>query len=465
MRKINISKIIIFIFILVVPIITFNIKRDVISEIDNKKLMTIEDIFNAGDLTNGIESFMNDRIGLRTSMVSAYTKSMDLVFDEMIHPSYQYGEDEYVFFKVSENKLDNEFQEIYSSFIKNFQEYCESRGIGFLYAVEPSKEVIYSEYLPKGYNYTNDNLEYFIELLIDKKVNFTNNVDNLLKYKNEVLLYDKEYDARHWNETGSIIGISQILKDLNSIDGRIGDFKINEFQYEEKTNTVLPNSNFKINEKTTAYNLINDSSQIISDFNNEIEMDSNYHNFTYYKNNDNKEAPRILIFAGSYFNDKEKFMTNNFSEIIKVHNYRNVVNYEYYINIFNPDIVLFESTEYTHMNYYFPINDMENKVLKKSIFSYDNLYEDKLVYLENDVLNKGNKNIVNFSIPFEGDDLLYVYAHVNNRMLDCNISKIEDKQYIEFSIKSSELENIDSLDLYFISKDEGRYQKSEIYLE
>ena len=244
MKKINISKIIIFTFIILVPIITFNIKRDVISEIDNKKLMNIEDIFNSRDLTNGIEGFVNDRIGLRTSMVSAYNKSMDLLFDEMIHPSYQYGEDGYVFSKVQGVDFVPRFQEVFANFIKNFQNYCEKREIKFLYAVEPSKEIIYSEYLPKGYEYSTENIDYFLRLLEDNDVNFTNNIDNLLKYKNQALLYDKEYDARHWNETGAIIGISEILKDLNNLDNRVGTFDISKYYIGEKFNTVLPNSNF-----------------------------------------------------------------------------------------------------------------------------------------------------------------------------------------------------------------------------
>ncbi len=94
-------------------------------------------------------------------MVNVYTKAMDILFDEMIHPSYQYGKDGYIFAKLKENETDREFQEVYSNFILNFQNYCIDRGIKFLYATEPSKTTIYSEFLPQGYNYNNGNLEYF----------------------------------------------------------------------------------------------------------------------------------------------------------------------------------------------------------------------------------------------------------------------------------------------------------------
>lgn len=465
LKKINLVKIIIFFCIILIPILTFNLKKDVISEIDNRKLMNIEDIFTGDDLTEGIEGFIDDRIGLRNNMVNAYNQSMAMLFDEMVHPNYQYGEEGYVFSKISEEDFNPEFQEVYADFIKKFEDYCLSRGIGFLYAIEPSKEVIYTEYLPKGFNYSNKNLEYFLNLLSEKNINFTNNIDNLLEYKNEALLYDKEYDARHWNETGAIIGISSIIEDLNSIDSRVGYFDINNYEAIEVVNSTLPNSNFEINEKTIHYNLINDNSEMVSGFSNEIKLDENYHNFSYYINNDNKEGPKILIFAGSYFNDKEKFLINNFSEMVKIHNYRNVIDYEYYINIFNPDIVLFESTEYTHMNYYFPLNDMENKIYKKSIFEYKDLISENFVNVEKNNFEKSDTNITNFSIPIESEDLLYAYANINNRILDCKINKSENQDYIEFSVMNSDLENVDSIDLYFISKDEERYQKKEVYLD
>ncbi|MGG7058030.1 alginate O-acetyltransferase AlgX-related protein [Clostridium tertium] len=465
MKKINILKMIIFIFIILVPIVTFNLKKDVVSEIDNRKLMNIEDIFTSDDLTDGIQSFIDDRIGLRNSMVSIYNRSMDVLFDEMVHPSYQYGEDGYVFFKVSENNFDQEFQEIYSSFIKDFQDYCESSGIGFLYTVEPSKATVYEEYLPKGYKYNNENLSYFISLLEEKDVNYLDNSETLINAKKDIQVFDQKYDAGHWNETGASIGISAMLDRLNELDNRVGSLDINNFEKVSFINETLPTSYFYINEETTHYNLINNNSIEINDLESEVYRDSNFRYFTNYKNENNEDGPRLLIFAGSYFNGKEKFLTENFSEVIKIHNYRNVIDYEYYINLFNPDLILFESTEYTHSDYYFPRDMMSSKISNKNIDSYIDLLEDSFVEIENMSLEKSDTNITNFSIPIESEDLLYAYANIDNRILDCKISKSENQDYIEFSIMNSDLENVDSIDLYFISKDEERYQKTEIYLD
>ena len=459
MKRINIIKIIVFFGIILVPIININLKQDQVSEIDNRMLMNLEDIFSEGDISSNIEGFLDDRIGFRAQMINSYNRGMDILFDEMVHPNYQYGKDGYVFFKVSEKEFNAEFQEVYSDFIKDFQKYCNDRGIKFLYTVEPSKETVYKEFLPDGYIYDNRSLDYFLSLLKVKDINYLNNKETLNNAKKNTQVFDIKYDAGHWNETGAIIGISAMLDKLNELDNRVGNFDINRFEKEEYVNNTLPTSYFQINEQTTHYNLYEDNSDYISDFENEIKRDENFRYFTHYKNNKNIDGPRILIFAGSYFNNKEKFITENFSEVMKIHNYRNVIDYEYYINIYNPDIILFESTEYTHKDYYFPLEEMKNKIHIKNIESYNELIQDNLVYIEDNNFSISDNKLTNLSIPISGDDILYAYANIKGRILDCNISEVDNQKYVEFSIMTSEIKDLNEFDLYFISKDEERYQK------
>lgn len=533
----NLIKLGAFLLIIIIPVLFMNLKSDQVSYIDNRSLMNFEDIFSNKDVFNNIKSYVDDRIGFRTEMVDIYAKVMDKAFNEITHPRYEYGKDGFIMSKAEENEFDPEFMEIYSDFIKEFQKYCNDRDIKFLYAVEPRKELIYPEYIKKGYNYENKDIEYFLELLEEKNINYLNNIETLREAKekgvaldilktgylnsgdiemvelfenegmlyksddlielkeaedvgesdeivefgkpnmhlnnqsaedskNEIvdsreLLYDKEYDARHWNETGAIIGISAILDRLNLLDSKVGTFDISKYEAKNYINDTLVASNFEINEKTTHYNLIEDNSIYIEDLENEIKRNESFRNFTHYKNEANPDAPRILIFAGSYFDDKEKFLTESFSELMKIHNYRNVLDYEYYINIFNPDIVLFESTEYTHFDFYFPDDEMEDKVHIKNLKNYKNLKEDNFVVTEsNNLSNYSNyNNITNFSIKIDSEDVLFAYAYINNRILDCKINEIDNQKYVEFSIMTSEIKDLNEFDLYFISKDEERYQK------
>ena len=516
----NLIKIGAFFLVILIPILFMNFKRDQVSKIDNRMLLNFEDIFSNKDIFNNIESYIDDRIGFRTEMVDIYAKVMDKAFNEITHPKYEYGKDGFIMSKAEENEFNPEFMETYSDFIKEFQDYCNARDIKFLYSVEPRKELIYPEYITEGYNYENRDIEYFLELLEEKNINYLNNIETLSEARekgsaldilkqgycnsgdtetvefleNELLiidefneldksnvyleneynknskkeivdsrglLYDKEYDARHWNETGAIIGISAILDRLNLLDNRVETFDISKYEAKDYINDTLVASNFEINEITTKYNLIEDNSIYIEDLEDEIKRHESFSNFTHYKNEANPNAPRILIFAGSYFDDKEKFLTESFSELMKIHNYRNVLDYEYYINIFNPDIVLFESTEYTNFDFYFPDDEMEDKIHIKNLKNYNNLKEDNFVVTElNNLSNHINcNNITNFSIKIDSEDVLFAYAYINNRILDCKINEIDNQKYVEFSIMASEIKDLNEFDLYFISKDEERYQK------
>lgn len=464
-------KIILFCLIIVIPILFMNFKENEISTIDNRMLLNYKDIINdskdINDVFTNIGIYANDRIGFRANMVNLYTYSMDKLFNDMVHPTYQYGKDGYVYLKLPETKVNLRFQEAFSSFIKDFQEYCNERDIKFLYTLEPNKSTIYPEYLPEGYNSSSENRDYLIELLNEKGVNYLNNADTLLEAKEnplfeDVLLYDKKYDAGHWNETGAIVGISAIIDRLNELDNRVGSFDINKYEAEQVINETLLSSNFKINEETTNYSLKEYNLEYIENYEDEIYRHENFRYFTHYKNLTNTEAPRLLIFAGSYFNNKEKFITGNFSEVMKIHNYTNVIDYEYYINIYNPDIVLFESTEYTNTGYHYPMTMMEEKPYIKSLDSYNDLVEADFVTIDTDNIEISGNNITNFIIPIESDDLLYAYANINNRILDSKIKRDEDNLYVEFSLISKELANIDSFDLYFISQDEKEYQKIKL---
>ncbi|GAA0123290.1 hypothetical protein UT300018_26080 [Clostridium faecium] len=464
MKKIHLFRIGLFIFIIALPIFNMNLKSDQVSAMDNRKLIDFSEIFSEGSITENAERYIDDRIGFRTTMVNTYIKTMNSLFGEMIHPSYQYGKEGYIFPKLKENILNKEFQEVYSDFILNFQNYCKDRDIKFLYAVEPSKTTIYTEFLPEGYNYNNSNLDYFLSLLKDKNVNYLYTGEALLDAKDSKQVFDKEYDANHWNETGAVVGISAVLDRLHDLDSRVDKFDLNKFEPVEHINTTLPASYFPINEKTIHYNLKESYSAYNTDFNDEIKRSEQFRNFTNYKNPNNKNAPKILIFGGSYFEDREKFLKENFSELILVHNYHNVIDYDYYINIFNPDIVLFESTEYTHTNYYFPVDKMKNSTYNKSFKSYSNLLESNFAHIKENALKKSGTNLTNFSIPIEGETAAYAYADIANRILDCKITETNGVQNIEFSIPTSEIKKLDEFNLYLISKDEGKIAKIPLKL-
>ena len=68
MKRIQIIMISLFFLILLVPLVTFNFEKNSISEIDNR-LLAENPFAEEGDLTENIENYINDRLGLRDKMI------------------------------------------------------------------------------------------------------------------------------------------------------------------------------------------------------------------------------------------------------------------------------------------------------------------------------------------------------------------------------------------------------------
>ena len=139
MKIIRIAFICIFSIILLLPVAFFNFTPNAISEIDNRKLA--ENPFSAeGDLTTNIENYVNDRIGFRDEMITGYTVLNDKLFNNMVHPSYSYGKDGYVFgsgITVSNNF--GEYHVDFANMVKSIQDYCTAREIPFFVRIQSRK--------------------------------------------------------------------------------------------------------------------------------------------------------------------------------------------------------------------------------------------------------------------------------------------------------------------------------------
>lgn len=141
MRKIKNIFLIILCAPLLLPLVTFNFEKDYVSPIDNRMLTEWET--DSGDFTQMADSYIKDRIGFRTEAIDAYTELHDKVYGMMIHPTYTYGKDGYVFFQMSYEAPDPSFFDLFCAYLRNVQDYCEARDVPFFYCLNPSKTTVY----------------------------------------------------------------------------------------------------------------------------------------------------------------------------------------------------------------------------------------------------------------------------------------------------------------------------------
>ena len=354
MKKIQIITIMLFFIIFAVPVLSFNIKQEQISEIDNRTLAELPELSEWEE--REWTAYFEDRVGFRNEMIKVYTIMNDSIFDVMVHPTYQYGEDGYVFFRVQQETVNKEYLEKYAEFLLQMQEDCEEQGIVFQYWLNPSKSAVYDEYLPKGVNLRHEHIVYLLSLLDEKHISYTHSLERLREYKKVEQVYNKQYDAGHWNDTGAFRAFQGLYIDLIEKGVYIENIEIDNYEFEEQHFTMLPVSFFPIEDSAIKFiPKINDALWI-EEYENPIEMHPTFHTFAHYQNPAQVDRPRVLVFRGSYLNEgRSKFLLEQFSEVTIVHNYHNVQKYQEYINLLEPDVVIFECADYVINESYFPL--------------------------------------------------------------------------------------------------------------
>lgn len=344
-----------FFMCILIPVLSTNFKPNQISEIDNTALMEWSDIStNPNSFSGDFETYVTERIGLRTHMIDSYINLNDKLFNILEHPIYRYGKEGYIFFNMPSENVKRSYLKSFAKFVSRMEQYLSDNNISFLYCINPNKTQVYPDYLPDGANLTFPRQKLLKDYLDEYNVNYIDNTDLLIDASKETDVFDRKYDAGHWNENGAYIGISNILNALSVEYPEIPVNNLSDYTITEIIHETLPLSNFKINEPGVSYARNNPEAVDITADDTDIVLDENYHDYSHYVNPAHPELPKILVFRGSYFLGKEKFMNESFSESVFVHSYYNIFNLKYYVEKFNPDIVLFESVEYATINRYFP---------------------------------------------------------------------------------------------------------------
>lgn len=358
LKKLLIAFLILLLFL---PVLTMNFKKDVVSEIDNRTLADFRGFLEKSleksserGFANAFETYLSDRIGGRTQMVTAYQNLNRYLFHEMVHPSYTYGQDGYVFFKMHNNVQYGDFHQAFADMVIKINAYCKARNVPFYFMLNPEKTTVYSQYLPVGVVYNADWMTQLISTLEEAGVICVNNAEYLTEQSADAQVFNREYDAGHWNDLGCFLGMNQLFSKMHQQFPEVRELSRDDFNISTKLETSLLVSKFPISEETPVFELKQTYCDLSDPLRSEVELDSSYRHFHYYLNNakDAEKLPRVLIFQGSFLNSRPQFLVSNTSTDMGVHNYQNILNFPYWFNLANPDAVIFEVAEYTFSNTY-----------------------------------------------------------------------------------------------------------------
>ena len=410
MKKCRLFSIILFFILLLLPLAFFNFTPDYVSKIDNRKLASRSD---------GMTKYVEDRIGFRDQFISGYTLLHDRLFHLMVHPSYEYGEEGYVFFKYKRNSCDTAYMEAFAQSIKAMQDYCESRDVPFLFCMDPEKAAVYTDYLADGYTYSRSGTDYLLKRLNELGVNFIDNTALLKEKSKTEQVFNVKYDAGHWNDLGAFYGTNAILEAMNRFFPSVAPNAKEDFAISTVLQTSLPVSTFPIHAEVPAFSLKKNTGYIDKTdlYKAELSMDKNYHTFWYLVNENAVDAPKALVFQGSYLNSRHQYLQPAFREYIAVHNYQNVLRLDYYFNIFRPDCVIFEATEYTFNNSFFSGATMDTLYFPPAYTAFDS-YETVPSQNHWDVQADGGKSLITLRLIPDLPASSLVYLDIDGTIYD-----------------------------------------------
>lgn len=375
MKYLRIGLIVLFAAMLLLPTVFFNFQEESLSEIDNRELTRFpEDAETVQEFTADFNDYVNDRIGFRNELINSYTVLNDKLFSIMVHPTYTYGQEGYVFFKVGRSSYNYEYLEAFARSVEKMREYCEARGVPFVVFFTPAKTTVYSEYLPKGLVYNNDGVLWLLNRFGELGIDLVDSTPVLEEKSETEQVYNVKYDAGHWNDLGAFYGTNELLGEISRYFPAVQQNTLDDFEISTLLETSLPVSQFAIDEEVPVFTLINDDAwDLTEEYAADLKMDPSYRTFSYSYNRLKNEAPKVLMFQGSYLNSRTKYLKNQFREYITVHNYQNVLDLDYYFQIFEPECVVFEFTEYTLSNTYFSYEKMNAMELSPPYREFEGL--------------------------------------------------------------------------------------------
>lgn len=342
-----------FLFVLIFPLCTLNLKHNIASEFDNK-MLTEFPVLGEG-FKVGVEEYLRDRIELRKPLIRFYLAMNEKITGQVSLPDRSMGRENYLFFKMHENLSYTAYHEAFVHGVVQMKEYCEARGAKFYFMFNPEKISVYRRYLPTYVNYDDEWTDKLIQNLEAEGVTCISNKDLLIAKSETEQVFNVQYDPGHWNDRGMFYGMNNLWKTIRKDFPEVTEYSEDEFEVSTINEYyTLADANVSLKETVPWYTIRTDYTKKTGEYEG-IRISKEHPFFIYLKNQsaDAGKYPRGLVFQGSYCNRKPEFFVGRFSDYIGVHDYANVLNLDYYFNLFQPDLVIFEAAEYTISDEFF----------------------------------------------------------------------------------------------------------------
>ena len=413
--------------------------------------------------TSIAEGYFNDRIGFRSEAMSAYTLGNDKAFHVMTHPDYDYGLENNLFHSYDFYVAPDDYLELYSNYVVMLSNYCKQRGITFLYVNTPSKEFVYDEYIPDYVPMRKNVFDVIHPIIEEGQVECLDLTDCLRQAKEEGTdVFNTFYDPGHFNTDGAFIASNAILARLQAMGVNVEQADLSDYYAQKIHVNYQSASAYPLDLEVNRYVHISDGTEAIEQPEYKIDLEVSEYSTDLWNwvNTSVDNSTNLLMFQGSYFCSQGSSMYNQFEHAALVRAYINVLNAAYYVDVFQPDVVVFEAADYTIRDGYYNIENLEVADLPPVLTDTYNLDDFESVESPVEYLTYDHEaSVANISIPCDTSNIRYVYVESNGVTYDCLVRSDD----IHWGIDTSVLHPTQKLDVYCVGYD-GQLQTYSVKL-
>lgn len=359
----KISKIVfiaLFLAMLAIPLLTTNLKKDVVSADENRKLAPFPDIYTENgqlnkDFNIQFETWINDNIGFRSRMVIANAKLQYYLFDVLSNNTDLYLGPEGEFNYATEDML-LDYQhlnlkpdQILERIRKGFscaKDYLDEKGIQMYYYQCWDKHSIYPESFPESVLQYGEKskTDIVIETLKESTdVTVISPKAELIAAKEHFDTYSKWGDSTHWTQRGAFIGYQELMKAINNKNS--GKYKVlqeNDYNITETDQGVTLFGGIHKQCILENFELKNPQAYLTNE---KLSLYSDIPTHRFFTNDSVNNDTRLLILGDSYFNS---FIVDDIAESF----YETVIIWGDYcgnlgdiVDAYEPDIIVVENAE------------------------------------------------------------------------------------------------------------------------
>lgn len=350
----------VFMIMLIVPLLTTNLINQKVSESENRKLAAQPVLYDdEGNLNEeyikDFENWLNDNIGLRSSMVVSNAQMLYRLFkvfpentDYYLGPNGElnYATDEIISDYQHLDLYDDDYLSKCADAVQTIADYVEDKEGVFVYYQCWDKQTIYPEYFPKTVlqHGSVSKTDGILKALNDNtSVSIVSSKNILINAKNDYETYSVWGNATHWTERGAYIAYVDLIDQINRITGS-NYTALSESDYDIQVEDLGENIYGGIHETDMLESFTIKNPRSVSANERLGNYTRDYRHF-YNVNNSVDNDTRLLIVGNSYFRWYiADDLSESFHETIYIWT-DYIRDLKTIIDIFEPDIVLLQNAE------------------------------------------------------------------------------------------------------------------------